>query len=599
MGHLSTKSKTEAKCAPRHISDALPMSRAEMDRRGWDELDVLLVSGDAYVDHPAFGVPLLGRWLEAKGFRVGIVAQPRWSSPEDIACMGRPRLFAGVTAGTVDSLLAHYTAFRKKRSDDAYTPGGKAGARPNRACIVYTNLVRQAFPGLPVVIGGIEASLRRATHYDFWADKLRASILLDSKADLLAYGMAERAVLEIATRIHDFRTMDGGDPTAKLPPEVLHGIHGTTYAVSSLDALERLPNPPGEDELVTLPSHEAIAADPAKLMEATLAMERQMHQGIRWAVQASGTRHVVLTQPAGLLETEELDALYDLPFTRSPHPVYREPIPAARMIQFSVTAHRGCAGGCTFCSITLHQGRQIRSRSAGSIENEVHTLTQHPDWAGSISDVGGPTANMWGARCADDPTTCKRVDCLTPVVCPHFKTEDAALVELLRKLRDMEGVKHLRVASGVRYDMTGDDSEYLRTLVREFVGGQLKVAPEHMSDHVLKLMRKPKFDAFQHFMETFERESCEVKKEQYVIPYLISAFPGCTDGDMRDLANWLRERRWKPQQVQCFIPTPGTVATAMFYAGINPRGKPIYVARTDKDRMRQHYILQPKKNVKA
>ena len=581
------------------------MSRAEMDRRGWTELDVLLVSGDAYVDHPSFGVALLGRWLCAKGFCVGIVAQPCWTGPEDIACMGRPRLFAGVTAGTVDSMLAHYTAFRKKRSDDAYTPGGRTGSRPNRATIVYTNLVRQAFPGLPVVVGGIEASLRRATHYDFWTGKLRPSILLDSKADLLVYGMAEQAILDIARRLQALRAAEAvpaphfcgsevDSESSKRLSEALHDIPGTAFVVSSLEKLRGLPRGPGEDEIIALPSHDAIVADPAKLMEATLAMERQVHQGTQWAVQGSGRRQVVFTPPAESLSTHELDALYALPYTRRPHPCYAQPIPAARMIQFSVTSHRGCAAGCTFCSITLHQGRQICSRSAQSLEKEVRTLTQHPDWAGSISDVGGPTANMWGARCSADPSACKRVDCLTPKVCRYFETHEAELVHLLRTLRAVDGVKHLRVASGVRYDLAGAEGEYLRALVREFVGGQLKIAPEHRCDHVLRLMRKPKFEAFERFLNAFERESHQARKEQYVIPYLISAFPGCTDEDMQALAEWLRERRWKPQQVQCFIPTPGTVATAMFYAGKDSHGNPISVARTDKERMRQHYILAPK-----
>ena len=561
------------------------MSREEMERRGWEELDVLLVTGDAYVDHPSFGAALLGRWLCANGLRVGIVAQPRWDGPADIERMGRPRLFAGVTAGAMDSMLAHYTAFRKKRRGDAYTPGGRAGARPNRAGIVYTGLVRHAFPGLPVVVGGIEASLRRATHYDFWTEKLRRSMLLDSKADLLVYGMAERAILEIAQRLQAI------PPGETRPPDTLHGIRGAAFAVSSLDALTDSPRGPGRSGVITLPSHEAILGDAKKLMEATLAIERQVHQGVEWATQGSGNRHLVLTPPAEPLAADELDALYAFPFTRQPHPSYSKPIPAAGMIRFSVTSHRGCAGGCTFCSIALHQGRRIRSRSAPSLEEEVRTLTRHPDWAGSISDVGGPTANMWGARCTADPSSCKRPDCLTPEVCRHFEMDGEALVRLLRMLRAVEGVKHLRVASGVRYDLAEEEDPYLGALVREFVGGQLTIAPEHLSAHVLRLMRKPAFEVFEKFLRLFERESRRAHKKQYVIPYLISAFPGCTDEDMHRLARWLQERGWKPRQVQCFIPTPGTVATAMYYAGIDPAGNPLPVARTDKDRLRQHGIL--------
>ena len=585
MPHDSKPPKSAPRNAPQELP--LPMTRAEMDARGWDALDVLLVTGDAYVDHPSFGTALIGRCLEAAGYRVGIVAQPRWDTPDDVSRMGRPRLFAGVSAGALDSMLAHYTAFRKLRHDDAYTPGNRHGARPNRACIVYTGLVRHAFPGLPVVLGGVEASLRRASHYDFWTDKIRRSILLDSKADLLVYGMGERAVLEAAQRL---RALPEDESK---PAQALRGIPGTAFAVSSLPPLrESGLLPPGEG-CVELPSHEEITRNAAALMTATLALEKQVHQGTRWAVQAEGPRHVVFTPPAAGLATEELDALHALPFTRRPHPAYRERIPAADMIQFSITAHRGCAGGCTFCSITLHQGRQIQSRSAASLLAEAGRLTRHPDWRGSISDVGGPTANMWGARCAANPAVCKRTDCLVPGVCPHFRTDPARLMRLLRDIGAVAGVKHVRVASGIRYDLDGGDGRFLRELVHEFVGGQLKVAPEHMNDRVLRLMRKPPFARFEAFLELFADASHRAGREQYVIPYLISAFPGCTDGDMRDLARWLQQRGWRPRQVQCFIPTPGTVATAMYHAAIDPDGNPIFVARTDRDRLRQHRILLP------
>ena len=551
------------------------MSRAEMDARGWAELDVLLVSGDAYVDHPAFGVALLGRWLEAHGCRVGIVAQPRWDNIDDIVRLGRPRLFAGVAAGALDSMLAHYTAFRKLRHDDAYTPGGRHGARPNRACLVYTGLVRQAFPGLPVVLGGIEASLRRATHFDFWSNAVRRSILLDSKADLLVYGMGERQILEAAERLKA-----GGD---------LRGIAGTAFAAGCRDESWRVRA--GGAVLTPLPSHEDILAEPRHLMAATLAMEAQVHEGQAWAVQRSKDRDVVFTPPAPALDTEELDRGYGLPFTRRPHPSYVEPIPAVEMIQFSVTTHRGCGGGCSFCSLALHQGRRIASRSAGSIAEEVLRLTAHPAWTGSLSDVGGPSANMWGAHCASP--ACTRSSCMVPKICPHFQADQAALLELLRRLRALPGVKHVRVASGIRHDLALSDEGYTRALAAEFTGGQLKLAPEHCCARVLQLMRKPPFETFEAFLTVFERESQQRGKEQYVIPYLISAFPGCTDEDMRALAAWLTRRGWRPQQVQCFIPTPGTVATAMFYAGIDSEGAPIAVARSDADRLRQHGILMP------
>ncbi len=563
------------------------MSRREMKERGWDALDILLVSGDAYVDHPSFGISLLGRLLVDEGYRVGIVAQPRWDSPEDMSILGRPRLFVGVSSGALDSMLAHYTAFRKLRRDDAFTPGNRHGARPNRATLVYTGLLRQAFPGLPVVIGGVEASMRRASHYDFWTDKIRRSILLDSKADLLVYGMGERAIVETARRLSllSDKTQDA--------VQALRGIPGTAFVLTARTRAEAEDLLPSGDALRMLPSHEEILAEPKALMTATLMMEEISHQGVHWAMQRAGAQEVVFTAPAAPLNTEELDRIYSLPFTRSPHPSYQEKIPAAEMIQFSITAHRGCAAGCTFCSITLHQGRQIQSRSRESIVAEAQSMTAHPDWKGSISDVGGPTANMWGAWCADDPATCRRADCLFPKLCPHFKCDEAGLVGMLQEVAALDGVRHLRVASGIRHDMSRDNDLFMRTLIAEFVGGQLKVAPEHSEDRVLALMRKPSIGRFEQFLSLFRKESRKAGKEQYVIPYLISAFPGCTMADMRRLAAWLKERNWSPQQLQCFIPTPGTVATAMFYAGVDTKMRPIAVARSDKERMIQHSLLSP------
>ena len=546
----------------------LPTTRAEMDARGWRELDILLVTGDAYVDHPAFGAALLGRWLEAHGFRVGIAAQPRWDLPDDVQRMGRPRLFAGATAGALDSMLAHYTAFRKKRKDDAYTPGGLAGARPNRAGIAYTGLLKRAFPGLPVVLGGIEASLRRAVHYDFWSDSVRRSLLLDSKADLIVYGMGERAVIQIAQRL-----------AQGLTPAALAGIPGTARMGTGTDP-----------QALRLPSWEDIQAEPKRLMEATLAMERQMLSGAA-AAQAHGARDVVFEPPAEALTTSELDRLYGIPFTRRPHPAHREPVPAVEMIRASITAHRGCAGGCSFCALSLHQGRRIASRSPASLRAEVQALTRRPDWDGTVTDVGGPSANMWGAYCAADPKTCRRSSCLSPSICPHFQDDQDALAALLRELRALPGVKHLRVASGVRHDLALRSPAYLRALVGDFTGGQLKIAPEHSCDTVLRLMRKSSFASFEEFLTVFERESAAAGKEQYVVPYLMSAFPGCTDADMSALSRWLKARGWRPRQVQCFIPVPGTVVAAMYHAGIDPEGRPISVARTDAARLRQHRIL--------
>ncbi len=571
-------------------ADFIPMSVAEMHALGWDAVDVLLITGDAYVDHPAFGAALLGRLLLDAGFRVGIIAQPRWNTPADVMRLGRPRLFAGVTAGALDSMLAHYTAFRKRRHDDAYTPGNRHGARPNRATIVYTGLVRQAFPGLPVIIGGVEASLRRASHYDFWSDKLRRSILLDSKADVLVYGMGEHAIEAVAQRLQN-------NPHAK-PSEVLYGIPGTAFAVSSLEPLREQDMLPDAEACIALPSHEDILTSPKALMTATLQMERQVHQGTQWATQAAGTRTVVFTPPAAPLSEAALDALYRLPFTRRPHPSYQASIPAADMIQFSMTAHRGCAAGCAFCAISLHQGRRIQSRSEASLLEEARTLTRHLDWKGSITDVGGPTANMWGASCKADPRECRRVDCLFPKRCPHLVVDEKRAVRLLKRIAALEGVKHLRVASGIRYDLTDKARHYLREVIQHYAGGQLKVAPEHISNNVLRLMRKPSREQFESFLELFETTSCHAGKEQYTLPYLISAFPGCTDDDMHALARWLQQRGWRPRQVQCFIPTPGTVAAAMFYTGLDEQGNPIPVARTDRERLRQHRILMPEKDAR-
>ena len=573
----------------------LPMSRAEMQALGWKELDVLLVNGDAYVDHPAFGPVLLGRWLVAHGFRVGIVAQPRWQSPDDLLVMGRPRLFVGVSAGALDSMLAHYTAFRKKRHDDAYTPGGKAGARPNRACLVYANLARQAFPGLPVILGGIEASLRRTTHYDFWTDSLRRSILLDAKADLLIYGMGELAMLECARRLAEGKSLHGIDGTAWLAK-----VDGNNVPVDLPEEWLDLPR-------MQLPSHEAVQAEATELLRLTQMLEQQVHRQNAWAQQMVGDRALVLAPPARPLTTEEMDKIYALPYARAAHPRYREPIPADEMLRTSITSHRGCGGGCSFCSLALHQGRRISSRSQESILAEARKLVaQSRRGQVAISDVGGPTANMWQAHCAlDDATSakaepgarpssrCRRSSCCYPTVCKSFITPQMQHVGLLREVAALPGVRQVRVASGVRADLALNDPEALAAYTGEFTGGQLKVAPEHCAARVLDLMRKPGMEVFEAFLQSFVEQSRLAGREQYVVPYMMSAFPGCTDEDMHELARWLQERHWSPQQTQCFIPTPGSIATAMYYCGRNEDGEEIYVARSDADRLRQHRILMP------
>ena len=543
----------------------LPMTRAEMDLRGWSELDILLISGDAYIDHPAFGVPLLGRLLEKQGWRVGIVAQPRWDNSSDISRMGRPRLFCGISAGSLDSMLCHYTAFRKKRHDDPYTPGGKCGARPNRACIVYSNLVRSAFPGMFIVLGGIEASLRRLAHYDFWSDSLRRSLLLDSKADLIIYGMGEYGISELTRRLQN------GEAAA--------GIAGTVRISDQAEGA------------LLLPSYEEILEDKRKLLEATRLMEAAMHEGTRTLAQAHGRKFVYCEPPPAQADSAQLDAIYELPFTRQAHPSYREAIPALEMVKWSVTAVRGCGGGCSFCSLALHQSRHLCSRSPESLHQEVQKLTLMPGWKGMLSDVGGPTANLWGASCRIDGKNCHRESCLYPECCPQLQLRQGEYLDMLRSLTRLPGVKRVGIGSGIRFDAALKDPRFLDGLVGEFVSGQLKLAPEHCSERVLRLMRKTDFRLFEEFVGQFSELCRKHGKEQYIIPYVMSAFPGCTMEDMQALTAWFRRRGWKPQQAQCFIPTPGTMATAMYYAECDSRGNPIYVAKTDREREDQHAVL--------
>lgn len=590
-----------------NYADYLPLCREDMELKGWEELDVLLVSGDAYIDHPAFATALLGRYLEYHGFKVGIITQPNWKDAaivEQIKAMGRPRLFAGVSAGAVDSMLAHYTAFRKKRHDDAYTPGGRCGARPNRAVTVYTSLIKQAFPNLPVIAGGIEASLRRLTHYDFWTDDLRKSILADAKPDLVVYGMGERALLEIAVRLRDFYAkhpeLTWDSPVLEKAKDkkpwqsVLSNIDGTCRFIKT-DEIVNLPQ-----NTVILPSHEDILRSPKLLLETALASEQHIHHGDHYLVQAvDKNRAVLIEKPAKRLTTEEMDLLYTLPFRRKAHPRYQGKIPAETMMKTSMTSHRGCGGGCSFCSLALHQGRKISSRSEQSLLDEAQKIAVSQGFDGSISDIGGPSANMWQAYCALERKSmtekkafsCKRDSCMTPNICPHFMVNQEKHLALLRKVKKLPHIRNVRIASGVRFDLALQQKSALESYTGEFTGGQLKVAPEHCSENVLKLMRKPGMDKFETFLQAFYDHCRKVHKEQYVIPYLLSAFPGCTDENMRELAHWLAERNWKPQQVQCFIPTPGTVATAMFYCECDTKGNPIFVAKTDAQRLRQHGIL--------
>ncbi len=544
---------------------SLPMTSREMLDRDWDELDVLIITGDAYVDHHSFGAAVIGRVLEARGFRVGIVAQPDWRTPESLKVMGRPRLFCGITSGNLDSMLAHYTAARHKRDEDAYSEGGKPGRRPNHASIVYAQLARQAFPDLPIIQGGVEASLRRSVHYDFWQDRLRPSILLNSKADLLVYGMGEQAVREVAERL------SSGNRD-------LAGIRGTAYLLGANASKELKYN-----DCTLLPSWEECEGDRKKLLHLTKLLEREQNPFCaRRLVQFHGERALVIEPPAYPLPSSELDLVYGLPFTRKPHPSYRESIPAYEMVKDSVTVVRGCAGGCSFCSLGLHQGKMVTSRSEASILGELAAMSGTGEFRGTVSDLGGPTANLYG--CANGLDTecrqCRRPSCFFPALCRHFSVDEKRIVNLYRASRKVPGVHHVHISSGIRMDLAMMTPGYLRELVRHHVPGHLKVAPEHLHDEVLRRMRKSSKEVFFRFLEFFEKESASCGKEQYLVPYFISNFPGCTETHMAAVEDFLRARRWQLQQVQDFIPLPMTVAAAMYYTGLDLRTeKPLYVSR--------------------
>ena len=551
----------------------LPMTREEMAARDWDELDVLLVSADGYVDHPAFGVAVIGRWLESKGLRVGIIAQPDWHDAASVAALGRPRLFAGVAGGAVDSMLNLYTANRKRRSTDDYSPGGRNDRRPPRATIVYTNLLRQAFPRLPVVIGGVEASLRRLAHYDYWSDRIRASILLDSGADLLVYGMGERAIIEVARRLRS------GSATG------LRFIPGTAFAGDESDL-------PGADRTRRLPSREELEQTPDKLIEATQAALEHVRPDSRMHLaQGDGRRLVIVTEPARPLTTAELDAIYELPFTRRQHFTYAEPVPALEPVRFSITVHRGCYGGCSFCGLGLHQGKTICSRSVESVLREVERLSEMPEWRGIVTDLGGPTANMYGTACGGDAASCKRTSCLFQKPCKRLDASHEPSIRLLRAVREHPGVRRAFVASGVRHDLALLDPRYIDELAAHHTGGHLSVAPEHCVGRVLALMGKPEIAVFEDFRRRFEAASRKAGKEQYLLPYLLSSFPGCTEKDMAELHDYVGRNSLLTRQTQNFTPTPMTMAAAMYYSGKSPDGESLFVARTPSERRAQQAHL--------
>ncbi|AHE98386.1 hypothetical protein THITH_09050 [Thioalkalivibrio paradoxus ARh 1] len=591
------------------VAPFLPMTREEMDALGWDRCDVILVTGDAYVDHPSFGMAIIGRLLEAQGFRVGIISQPDWRSADPFRTLGRPNLFFGITAGNMDSMVNRYTADRRIRRNDAYTPNDEGGRRPDRAVIVYAQRVREAWPEVPMVIGGIEASLRRIAHYDYWSDKVRRSVLLDSRADLLLFGNAERALVEVAHRVAagehpreirdvrgtawicdgapaDWVVLDSTDVDAPGPVDA----HPDPYAVARagecaqdvaagarvVQLQREIPRGHARERtVIRLPAFEHVRADPVLYAHASRVLHLETNPGnARALVQRHGDKDVWLNPPPIPLTTPEMDALFDLPYARAPHPSYGGArIPAWEMIRFSVNIMRGCFGGCTFCSITEHEGRIIQSRSEESILREVEEIRDKVEgFTGVVSDLGGPTANMYRMACKDPEIerNCRRLSCVYPGICKNLNTDHSALIGLYRKARALPGVRKVLIASGLRYDLAVESPEYVRELVTHHVGGYLKIAPEHTETGPLSKMMKPGMGTYDRFKAMFDRFSKEAGKEQYLIPYFIAAHPGTTDEDMLQLALWLKRNGFRADQVQAFLPGPMALATAMWHTGRNP-----------------------------
>jgi uncharacterized radical SAM protein YgiQ len=610
----------------------LPMSPAEMELLGWDSCDVIIVTGDAYVDHPSFGMAIIGRVLEAQGFRVGIIAQPDWRSADAFAALGRPNLFFGITAGNMDSMVNRYTADRRLRSDDAYTPGGLGGLRPDRSVIVYAQRAREAFHDVPVVIGGIEASLRRIAHFDYWSEKVRRSVLLDAKADLLVYGNGERPICELAHRlaagesIHDITDLRGTVFARRAIPEGWIEIDSThldapgplnppvdPYAMTGGSAgggsapsdsgspadgaadaappcanaaatsggekvvrfVRRVKNADRERSVIRIPSFESVGADPVLYAHASRILHLESNPGnARALVQRHGDTEVWLNPPPIPLTTKEMDWVYERAYARAPHPFYgKANIPAYKMIRFSVAIQRGCFGGCTFCSITEHEGRIIQSRSEDSVLREIETVRDTvPGFTGVISDLGGPTANMYRLACKsrEIESACRRPSCVYPGICPNLNTDHAPLIQLYRRARALPGIRKVLIASGVRYDLAIESPEYVKELAQHHTGGYLKIAPEALAEGPLSKMMKPGVAAYDRFKALFERYSKEAGKEQYLIPYFIAAHPGTSDQDMLELAMWLKQHGFRADQVQAFLPGPMATATAMYHSGKNP-----------------------------
>jgi uncharacterized radical SAM protein YgiQ len=610
------------------VAPFLPRSRAEMEALGWDRCDVIVVTGDAYVDHPSFGMAIIGRLLEAQGFRVGIIPQPDWRSAEPFRELGKPNLFFGITAGNMDSMVNRYTSDRRIRSDDAYTPGGEGGKRPDRSVIVYAQRAREAFANVPIVIGGIEASLRRIAHFDYWSEKVRRSVLLDAKADLLVYGNAERQIVDIAHRlaageaITDLTDLRGTAFLRRALPEgwvEIDSTHldtpgpinppidpyamddnGATFAASQATAASSSPAEPAtqvvrfvrrvrtadrDRSVIRLPAFEQVVDDPVMYAHASRILHLEANPGnARALVQRHGQQDVWLNPPPIPLTTKEIDQVYELPYQRRPHPFYGDAdIPAYKMIRFSISIQRGCFGGCTFCSITEHEGRIIQSRSERSVLREIEIIRDTvPGFTGVISDLGGPTANMYRLACKsrEIESACRKPSCVYPGVCTNLNTDHTPLITLYRKARDLPGIKKVLIASGVRYDLAIESPEYVKELAQHHVGGYLKIAPEAIGEEPLSKMMKPGVGSYDRFKELFDRYSREAGKEQYLIPYFIAAHPGTTDADMLELAQWLKKNGFRADQVQAFLPSPMATATAMYHSGKNPLRR---VSRTSED----------------
>lgn len=556
----------------------MPVSGEEMKSRGWDRCDVIIVNGDAYVDHPSFGAAIIGRVLEDSGYRVGMIAQPDYRDKNAFNVLGEPELCFCVSSGNVDSMVNNYTANKRLRSDDDYSPGGKGGKRPDRAVTVYCNRIREIYKEKPVIMGGIEASLRRLAHYDYWDDRVRQSILADAPADMIVYGMAEKSILEVVGRLKKGRNICE-----------IRDVRGTAYKTRDIEDIE---------DYVELPDFKTVSTD--KMAYARSFKQyydaQDPHRG-KTLIQKH-PKTIIVQNPHSLpLTTEELDRIYDLPYTRQPHPSYKEEIPAIKTVKFSITSHRGCFGGCSFCAITSHQGRIIQSRSSASIIREVEKLTRMPDFKGTISDIGGPTADMYMMGCMKRGLqgTCKDRMCLYPDPCPSLKKDHSDLIRVLKAAQSVPGVKKVFIGSGIRYDLAMQDEEYLKHICRHNISGQLKVAPEHVSENVLEAMCKPSIEKYDQFVARYREINRQIGKEQYIIPYFLSGHPGCTLNDAITLAEYVRDMGYYVEQVQDFTPTPSTLSTCMYYTEYNPyTDEKVYVPKSVEERKMHRALLQYK-----